>query len=1085
MVTTLGKTTTAVAGFSILFVPPALGQPSQWASQESYDLQPTLQFELFGPDEGLPNTWVTSVVQDSYGFLWVGTQGGVGRYDGRRMRVWRADPEDPDAIGSSFVTAMAASPSGAIWIGTGDAGLYRYDSTTDRLRAFRAGTEQAGALAADLVSAILVDRQRRLWVGAGKTLHVFDETTKRFKRYRVGNENTVSYITTIVEGEDGSLWIGTDVGLYRIDAGTGEELERLEEGVFGSIIRAVLVDRYGSLWVGTDQGLVRRDASGQLSVVSSASTGGGRLTDDRITTLFEDAAGNLWVGTGSGVNRIGPDRGRIERFELDSTYRDETASYPRMVTALYQDTSGVMWIGTQVGARKLSPMRARFHRFVLSGMTGLGTSFVEDRDGSLWVGTWHHGLQHVDRASGKMTLFRALGSSESGDFVALTSWIRALALDERGTLWVSQDDVGLIRLDTRTGSHRIYSFGGDTDDARPVEIMGIVHAEGFVWLATWGRGLLRFDPAAEDFRTIPDLAGVDLPADYYYTVVRDRHDPGVLWLGAANGGLDRFDTRTQRVQHFAISPRRVADVASGLSDISVHYVYQADSGLWLATDGLGLVRLDPITGKTDVFSKRAGLPSAVVYAVFEDRKGRFWLPTDGAGIAVLDRRKRTTTVFGKPDGAAQIFNLGGLYQSPSGELFLSATLDGVLVFRPEEIDLDRFEPRLTLVSLKIHGQETPRERPIWTHPPPTVDLAFHQSAVSFEFAALTYAAPSRIRYRYMLEGLEDRWSETPLGFATYTNLEGGDYVFRVQATNREGIWNEKGVAMAVHVEDPPWRTWWAYILYGLALLGLIILFVRYQTRRVESARQAMRLANAERELEITAAVQTGFLPHKNRVLLPRFQLQGFYRAAHRASGDWWWYEDGEDEATLAVLVGDVTGHGAGSAMVTAAAATAYRLGRAHEVQVTERLPYLNRTVLEVGRGQYMMTMTSVLLDGKTGDFVFDSAAGQPLIIVDRGGSARFLSCRGSPLGTSRFEVGRLNGNLNPGDRMVLFTDGIPELFVSENRPLGIRRFAKMCEATIDLTLEDAVARVIDDVDEQRRGRPQEDDWTMAMVQYMG
>jgi serine phosphatase RsbU (regulator of sigma subunit) len=386
-----------------------------------------------------------------------------------------------------------------------------------------------------------------------------------------------------------------------------------------------------------------------------------------------------------------------------------------------------------------------------------------------------------------------------------------------------------------------------------------------------------------------------------------------------------------------------------------------------------------------------------------------------------------------------------------------------------------------MTAFKVFNQEVKLDRPMWTLPPLEVS---YSDSFEVQFAALSYAAPTKNRYAYKLEGFDDKFIETDRPYATYTKLGGGSYTLRVRASNQHGVWNETGIALKLAVKPPLWRTWRAYGAYLIILAGAVYLLLRMQRQRVRRAEREGRLAVVERDLELTGAVQSGFLPEHNEISTPRVQLVGLYRPADACGGDWWWHAPLSGGRHV-VMVGDVTGHGPGPAMVTAAVATAFRVLLENGLDdVKHGLEMLNREVLRVAKGKYHMTMAALELEETTGRWVCHSAGAPPILSLDQNGKHKVHFCAGAPLGTEAgFETGRVEGTLEPYDRILLYTDGIPEIALSNGTAFGMRRFAQLYERTRGQHLRDAAAAIVLHADQSQEGRPQDDDWTFTMIEW--
>jgi serine phosphatase RsbU (regulator of sigma subunit) len=310
-------------------------------------------------------------------------------------------------------------------------------------------------------------------------------------------------------------------------------------------------------------------------------------------------------------------------------------------------------------------------------------------------------------------------------------------------------------------------------------------------------------------------------------------------------------------------------------------------------------------------------------------------------------------------------------------------------------------------------------------------------------------------------------------------LPPGSYTLEIVGSNAHGVWAKEGVRLPIHVPPPPWRTWWAFSLYLLLVLLIAGLFYRRHRLQLDALRRTHRLSELEREVALSSAVQEGFFPPQRSVHDGVFRLEAFYRAAAQCGGDWWSYEVREE--TYFVVVGDATGHGIGSAMVTAAAASTFRsLGQGFDDDT--RLQSMNDEVLRVSRGQYHMTLTAVEINLVTGHYVIRSAGGVPVFALAPNARPRVLMCPGTPLGSEQFETGRLDGQLVPGERLLILTDGIPEVALANQQILGPRGVSNFYIQTREHELETALQQLISKVEEVNSSI-QDDDWTVVLVQW--
>jgi len=1049
-------------------------------------LVPPLGCDRLTIAEGLPSSTVHAIVQDRRGFIWFGTQDGLARYDGTKMRVYRPAEKDPTSISPGYITALTVDPSGSIWVGTAENGVALYDPNTDQFTRFVRGTGKS-ALTSEGVASIVRDRKGRVWFAmSGGGLNRYEPASGSFSKFLTKPLDVA--ITALDVDTAGNLWLGTaSDGVIRWDpegGATSRPVLRDDRGLGAAPITAIVAASSGKVWIGSDgEGVIELDpATGKLVRHRFASNDPGTISDDHITAMFEDRSKNLWIGTTSGLNRLDPS-GRLVRYEHHAN--DPTSLSFNGVESIYQDEGGVMWIGGfTVGVCKFDELRLKFgYHYIRTN----AVSIFEDADGTLWVGTYNDGLYKYERAAQRLTVYHELRPAVAGDapiVLESATWIAALHRDRRGTFWISLKGRGLIAFDTKAETYRQYVPDPATPNSLPVDTVYDIWEDdlGMLWLASWGAGLVRFDPQLEVFTAFAADTAADstgLSSNHLYRLYPDPTDKKILWLGTAKGGLVRFNI----IAGTATSFRHRDDDPASLSNDDVMSIYREPGGsVWVGTFGGGVNRLDPATGKTErVTTNNSGLSNDTILGILPDADGKLWLSTNGRGLVELDPKTRKVVVYESSDGLQDNeFSQGAFLRSKSGELFFGGS-SGINAFFPRDIKRDPYVPPVVLTAFKVLNQEVKLDRPIWTLPPLEVS---YSDSFEVQFAALSFAAPTKNRYAYKLEGFDDKFIETDRPYATYTKLGGGNYTLRVRASNRHGVWNDAGIAIKLAVAPPLWRTWRAYVVYLLILAGAVYLVFRMQRQRVRRAEREGRLAVVERDLELTGAVQSGFLPEHNEINTARVQLFGLYRPADACGGDWWWHEMLSGGRHV-VMVGDVTGHGPGPAMVTAAVATAFRVLIENGLDdVHLALQMLNREVLRVAKGKYHMTMAALELDEATGWWVLHSAGAPPILSLGQNGKHKVHFCAGAPLGTeSGFETGRVEGKLDPADRILMYTDGIPELALPNGNVFGMRRFAQLYERTRAQSLRDAASTILLHADESLGGQPQLDDWTFTMIEW--
>jgi ligand-binding sensor domain-containing protein len=536
--------------------------------------------------------------------------------------------------------------------------------------------------------------------------------------------------------------------------------------------------------------------------------------------VLQDRQGFLWFATADGLNRYDGYGFTVYRPEPG----DPQSLSSNVVTHLYEDTEGTLWVCTaRAGASRSDHQSSTFavYRHRPDQPNSLSESSIydvyEDRDSLLWVGTIGGGLNRVDRRNGAVTHYR----HDPNDPRSLADDnVPALYEDRAGRFWVGTSG-GLQRLDRQTGTFESFPLASP-DSAQQQQVLMLGEAPGgTLWVGTRGQGLYRFDPergvATAHYRISEDSTGVNNNVIFD---VEARPDGG-LWIGTARRGLMLLDPETGLAEHFRHDPD---DPASLSSDFIVALHHSSDGRLWVATYGGGLNVLDPgqpEDGFTRYTAQNSGLPSNTLAGLLEDDGGHLWIGTY-AGLAEFNPKAETFRTYGLDRGVQSTeFNLTAYHKSPSGEMFFGG-VNGLNAFDPEDVGVNPHPPEVVLTDAAIRARGfTGAGRDSVLHA--TTDsararLAHDQNDFSFEYVGLHYAAPERNAYAYRLDGYDDGWQDVGTGRqALYTNLDPGDYAFRVKAANRDGVWSDGRALLAFTIRPPWWDTWWAYGVYALLL----------------------------------------------------------------------------------------------------------------------------------------------------------------------------------------------------------------------------------------------------------------------------
>jgi ligand-binding sensor domain-containing protein/serine/threonine protein kinase len=816
------------------------------------------RFRRVGLDDGLSQAGAQCLLQDRAGFLWAGTQDGLNRYDGYTFKIFRNEAGNPGSLADNDVRAICEDRAGTLWVGTFANGLCRFDRNTETFRMYAANPNDPRALPGGSIRALFEDRAGTLWIGTNHGLCRYDAGADAFIRLDEKSAPPAlvhGVVQAIAEDGAGGVWFGTETGgLHRWDRPADTYRSFVADtanpkAVPSNDILAVTVTRDG-VWVGTEKGLGQYDPATQtFSAFRHDAADPRSLAGNTVRSIVADFAGRIWVATDGGLSRFnragGFDSFRSNPMQAESLSANDLQS-------LLVDRQGLLWVGAFGGGLCIyNPDIERFvtHRRDATRPDALCSDFVwsfaEDPTGSMWVGT-DDGLARYDRVGERYRTYRH-DANNPGSLSGNT--VLAVLVDRTGTLWAGTRNEGLCRYDAKADAFKTYR--ADAKDPRAVSsnaIRGLFEDRaGNLWVCTRGGGICRYDRATDGFTTFRRPPGDpnSVVPDDVRTMCEDAN--GTLWLGSYSGGLVRFNPSTNEFKAYRSDPKN----PGAISDNTIWALLVDRAGiLWIGTSNGGLNRFDALTERFEAFRKPQGLPNDLVLGILEDAAGNLWISTNH-GISRFDSSRRAFRNYDNADGLqSNEFCSGAAFRARDGEMFFGG-VKGFNSFRPERVVDSTYVPPVVITGFRKFNQPATLDRAITETREIVVN--WRDNFVTFEFASLCFTDPRKNRYAFKLEGFDADW--IPAGTqrtATYTNLDGGTYVFRVKGSNGDGVWNEEGATIRLVVVPPPWKRWWAYLLYIVTAGGLLYGGFRFETTRVR-ARGRLREAQLRAE---KAEVQT-------------------------------------------------------------------------------------------------------------------------------------------------------------------------------------------------------------------------------------
>jgi len=811
-----------------------------------------IEFRRVPVPDDVPAHLVTAFAEDADGFLWIGTQGGLVRFDGTAFRVFAA-AEEEGSLGGSYVRCLLPARDGRLFVGTFGGGLSVFDPESERFEVYRHDPADPGSLAGDRVEGLAEDREGAIWAATSEGLDRLHPASGKIEHFRHDAADPQSLADdrtrALLVRRDGSLWVGSRDGLQRWLG--GDRFARVAsdredaDSLAGQIVGKLFEDSAGRLWIGTaEEGAAVLLPDGRLERLRPRPASPQGLSHFWVYGFAEIGPGELWIATfGGGIDVVDPQTRRIvERLGADPNL--PSALPGDRIGALLRDRAGLAWVGTWGQGLLLHDPAARAFRALRAspnlpeGLShGAAVRALERRNGEIWVGTNGNG---VDVFSPDWRLLRGYRPGKQ-DGALEDGAVTCLAEGPDGSLWVATLDGTLHRQ--RPGQSSFEKM--NTSQGLPGgQIRALTFApDGTLWAGS-SEGLARIGTQGEikAYRHRPDdptsISGNAVEAIAYDAA-------GRLFLGTDNG-LNYFDPQRGKARVFHHQPQ---DPFSLPNEWVPDLLLASDGRFWVGTHG-GAVILDwPSEGGEPRFesvAEKLGEKPRPVESMIEDEDGRIWL---GPRLRV-DPKTWKATSFGPADGCSlRTFFIASRYRRRDGSLLFGSP-EGLLVVDPARLAPWRFEPKVVATALRVDGRSLPgasRRRQLVLEP--------GRKAFSLDFAALDFTAPERNRYRYQLAGYEMGWQEADAAHRTltYTNLRPGEYRLHVLGSNRAGAFSRNAYELNLRVLPAFYQTRLFEVLAAALLLTGAFGIYRLRLYQLEKRSQALELLIKERTSELESA----------------------------------------------------------------------------------------------------------------------------------------------------------------------------------------------------------------------------------------
>jgi two-component system, sensor histidine kinase ChiS len=787
------------------------------------------------PENSIGN--VVAFAQDKHGFMWIGGGNGLAKYDGYHYTLYLHDADNQNTISSNSINDLAINHKGELWIATED-GLNRYDYEQDKFIHYHHDIENKNSLSSNTVYRLHVDKEDQLWLATKEGINRYDFNTNAIIRFEDPKLNT-QFMLDLTDDGEGKFYIAHGFGVKVWDSKTGkvEEFQRYPGSSSLNISRSIMRDHEGRIWVGTDGGLMQffPDTGSYVffpsNIDSSNATTGASVWD-----IMEDQEGILWVATdGQGLGYLDKQTQRLKSFVHND--RDPFSLSNNMIRRVYADHAGDIWAGTYpFGINIFSRYTAAFN--VYADTTGdnrsLSNRYVralaEDTQGNLLIGTDGGGLNIRNPDTG---LHKVLKHNPKDPHSLSTNEVLTIMEDQQKNLWLGSWNNGISVCNPTTEKCKFYR----ADVSNPTALQS-QHAwkiyqtkQGQIWVGTIGGHLSLYQPDIDAFKVFHHEPGVveGLVSEQVWALQEDSW--GDLWIGT-QGGLSRYYSDTGKIVNYVKDDKNPRSLKSN----RILAIFEdSKKRLWIGSQEAGLTQFNRHDNTFVSIRKKDGLISDQIVGILEDKAGLIWVSSN-KGISSYSPDTGKIDNYSKAQGVQPgEFNIGAALKTKNGDLIFGG-IEGYTRFNPADIQNDNYVPTLVFTRLDVINNEVKinddskllnkslllSDKLVFDHT---------KNVISLSFAAISFRNTEDITYEYILEGFDKKWRNVGNERkATYTNLDGGNYLFKVQATASSGI-KSNIASIPLKILPPPWKTWWAYLLY-LTLTASILLSYRKNKNKV-------------------------------------------------------------------------------------------------------------------------------------------------------------------------------------------------------------------------------------------------------------
>jgi len=1089
----------------IFFIFAALIVFNELSAQEEF-----IKFEQFNLNDGLESNAIMDIAQDRLGYLWLASGDGLLRYDGYNFKRYKNEG-DSNSLSDNSIFKVEVDLTGNIWIGS-NSGIDIFNPVTNKFRQLRHNEQDSNSLSGNRILDILCDRNGHVWISTYYGVNRYDPKTKTFKHYFSDstdvNSLTHNIIISIFQDSYGILWFGGLLGLNKYNPETDNFTryaydENNKYSLSDEHVFRIAEDKNSNLWLSTtDDDYFFRDAIFNINIFDKETNKFYNIKNEPdkfkdfpqeggINSLLLDKNGFMWLSSPwEGIYRYNENTNTIKHYTKN--LYDANSLSSDLVHVLFEDRSGNIWVGTGIGGLvkvRFSPNQHFKHIRKKAGQDNTlpyesMAGIYEDLEGNIWYGTFAYGLIKYDTETKKYEQFRA---GEPNSISA--DWIWDLNEDSNGNFWIATSN-GLDLYDKKANNFTNFSKFDYIFDTDRFFHQIFEDKDNNLWFATRA-GLIFYDQENDSVKVFQNDTNNanSICGNNIWSIAEDKENN--LWIGTMSG-LSKFIRKENKFINFKNDPKNLNSLCN--NEIFTLHI-DNDNTLWIGTrNGLNKM-LNEDKNEFKRYYSRDGLSNSMIHGILEDDNNNLWISTNN-GFNKLNYKDNTIKKYDVKDGIQSLeFNSFSYHKGRSGKFYFGGT-NGVTEFYPDLIIENKKEPPLVITDIKVNNQTFKSDTSASYLK--TLELSHDQNIVSFTYAALDYTIPNKINYAYMMEGIDDDWiyvgNERK---ADYTNLDPGEYVFRVKGSNNDGVWNEAGSSINVIINPPFWATWWAYGIYFILFIGLLFLIREFEIRRqrnktklresllrTQVAESESRATKAEiekknHELEEARKLQLSMLP-KSIPEIPGLEIAVYMKTATEVGGDYYDFDVGEDKNSLTIAVGDATGHGLKAGTMVSLIKGLFS-ANASKVDIKPFYEKCTQTIKQMKLGNLYMALTLLKIKNHS---LIASSAGMPPMYVYKSKAKKIeeISLKGMPLGAfDDFPYQEKQIDLESGDTILILTDGLPELFNDHKEIFDYGSIESLFNEVTGKSPKEIINHLVEAGDKWANGNPQKDDMTFLVI----